>query len=79
VASLKDGESPVKIRRCRATVKLFLVEPECPPVSLDCSLRVKREGQQVLALCTTLACMPILLPAQPVLAKEQVFLFFLEV
>ncbi len=62
VASLKDGESPVKIRRCRATVKPLLVQPECPPVSLDCSLRVKREDQQVPARGTarvhvfTLAC-----------------------
>src|SRR5689334_18718689 len=30
----ENGESPVKIRRCRATVKPLEVEPECPPLSL---------------------------------------------
>ncbi len=46
----ENGESPVEIRRCRATVKPLEVESECPPLSLWSHLFAQKRDQQSVSL-----------------------------
>src|SRR5579883_2772078 len=71
VALLNHGESPVRGRRCRATVNCTPVKPVCPPLRFGILPSREREDQQTGA---ALQSAPLMcLPALPVLARRTGF------